>query len=95
MAYMGVEDRVEASCAFVLRFVQQTDDIMPSKSSDYFQNRYYVFNRRLLTFVGLWPYQELSKRLVRVRLISFILVVAILYQVNIKIFNEHALSRYD
>ncbi|KAL2727528.1 odorant receptor 46a-like isoform X1 [Vespula maculifrons] len=85
MAYMGKEGK---SCAFALKVAQRTDDIMPSKNIDYFQDRYYVFNRRLLTFVGLWPYQESSKRLVRARLINFIVIVPILFQIYMFIVSD-------
>ncbi|KAL2727237.1 LOW QUALITY PROTEIN: odorant receptor 46a-like isoform X1 [Vespula squamosa] len=74
------------SCAFESKVTQRTDDIMTSKSIDYFQDRYYVFNRRLLTFVGLWPYQESSKRLLRVNNTIFVLTSS-RYRVSMKSFN--------
>lgn len=59
-----------------------TDASMTLRASDRFRKYCCLYNHRLLALIGLWPYQKLSKRLLRVTFVIFILTISILSQVN-------------
>ncbi|KAL2734133.1 hypothetical protein V1478_003831 [Vespula squamosa] len=53
---------------------------MTLRASDRFRKYCCIYNHQLLAFIGLWPYQKLSKRLSRVIFVIFILIISILSQ---------------
>lgn len=55
----------------------------PANSMNIFDERYYSFNKRILCAVGLWPYQSLPARAVRVFVLLFFSFTIMVPQVEI------------
>lgn len=75
-----MSDSTEISRAVVKKQIQTTNSSndVSANSTNFFDNRYYTINKRLLSIVGQWPYQsDLEQRLrfVFVCLISTSLLV--------------------